>query len=64
MPVNRIKVRAVPGRIVRTAPNGDFIPSDRFVTVEHTHYIERLILVHADLEVEPEPKPAAVKGQP
>lgn len=62
---NRIRVKALPDRIVRTEPNGDFIPSDRFVTVEHTHYIDRLINFHGDLIVEPEKtqEPAAKKEQ-
>jgi hypothetical protein len=54
---NRIRVKALPDRIVKTAPNGDFIPSDRFVTVEFTNYVDRLINVHGDLIVEEE-KPA------
>lgn len=55
-----IKVKAVEGRIARRSKNGDFIPSDRFVRVEHTPYIDRLIHVHGDLLVEPEAAPVAV----
>lgn len=62
-----IKVKAVKGRVVREAPDGDFIPADRFVPVEETHYVRRLIDLHGDLieqgpdqptepVAEPEPK--------
>lgn len=59
MPAQRVKVKAVEGRVVRTSPSGDFIPSDRFVSVPHTSYIDRLINFHEDLIVEPEVAPAA-----
>lgn len=56
MPV-KILVRAVTGRIARTSYNGRFIPHDEFVEVELTMYIERLLYVHGDLEVEPPAQP-------
>lgn len=55
-----VKVKAVKGRIARTAPDGPFIPDDEFVRVELTPYMRRLIDVHQDVEVEPtKTKPAA-----
>lgn len=48
-----IKVRAVAGRVARTARDGEFIPHDRYVRVDYTPYIERLLNVHGDIEVEP-----------
>ena len=53
MALNRVRVRAVAGRIARTSPRGDFIPHDRYITVERTTYIDRLISVHGDVTVEP-----------
>lgn len=50
-----IKVRTVAGRKAYTAPRGGkLIPTDEFVSVEHTPYIDRLINFHGDLEVEKE----------
>ena len=57
----KISVRAVTGRIARTAPNGPFIPHDAFVEVELTAYVQRLLHVHGDIEVEPLAQP---KQQP
>lgn len=54
-----IKVRAVAGRVARTARDGEFIPHDRYVRVDYTPYIARLLNVHGDIEVEPETTPAA-----
>ena len=53
MALNRVRVKAVAGRIARTSPRGDFIPTDRYITVERTNYIDRLINVHGDVTVEP-----------
>lgn len=55
--MQRIRVKAVEGRIARIAPSGPFIPSDRFIDVIETKYIRRLIDVHGDAIQEPEPKP-------
>ena len=61
----RIEVKCVEGRIARTDPQGPFIPDDRFIKVEETPYIRRLIDVHGDLMVKPPvaetaaPKPPA-----
>lgn len=55
MPAKRVRVKAVPGRVVRESPRGDFIPSDRYVQVDLTPYVQRLISFHGDLLVE-EPK--------
>lgn len=57
-----IRVKAVAGRIARNGPRGELIPDDRFVTVDVTPYILRLINKHGDLTVEPEKKPAPVKA--
>lgn len=48
-----INVRCRKGRVAFSAPvNGNLIPDDRFVPVEKTAYIDRLINFHKDLEVE------------
>jgi hypothetical protein len=44
-----IYVKTVEGRVARSAPRGPHIPSDRYVKVEHTPYIERLLTVHGDI---------------
>lgn len=49
----KISVKAKPDRIARTSPRGELIPSDRFVSVELTHYMQRLAYHHEDVEVEP-----------
>lgn len=49
-----VDVKAVAGRIARISPRGEMIPHDRFVTVEHTSYMHRLIHVHGDVEVKPD----------
>lgn len=51
--MTKVSVKAVEGRIARDAPNGNFIPSDRFVTVDRTHYVARLIDHWGDLVIEP-----------
>lgn len=57
-----ISVRAVAGRVARKSPKGDFIPHDRYVPVEKTEYVARLLHVHGDIELEPEkPKAAPAK---
>lgn len=60
-----ISVKTKPDRIAYDAPKGgQRIPNDKFVEVQHTHWIERLIHHHGDLEVEkapaakPDQKPA------
>lgn len=60
--MSTIKVMAVEGRVVRESPRGPMIPSDRYVSVENTRYIQRLIHVHGDLLAEPDkvkPVPAS-----
>lgn len=50
-----IKVRALPDRKAFTAARGGkLIPTDQFVAVEHTPWIDRLINFHGDIEVEKE----------
>lgn len=51
-----VSVRTKPGRVARNGPTGQFIPDNAFVSVLRTPYIERLINVHKDLIVQPEPK--------
>jgi hypothetical protein len=46
----RIEVKAKPGRIARTAPDGPFIPDDEYVAVELTPYVDRLLNVWGDIE--------------
>lgn len=49
-----VSVKTKPGRVAFSAPRGgDAIPHDRYVPVERTPWIERLISVHGDIEVEP-----------
>lgn len=52
MAASRIKVKALPGRVVRISPNGKFVPDDKFITVANTPYIQRLINHWGDLEDE------------
>lgn len=59
-----IQVKAVPGRIARTAKDGDFIPSDRYVQVELTNYIRRLRDHHGDIVEKPAKAEPAPKPQP
>ena len=55
-----ISVRTKEGRIAYDGPRGRLIPTDRYVLVEHTNWIDRLLTVHQDIEKEPEAaKPAA-----
>lgn len=66
---SRIRVRAKAGRIAREHPRGPIIPEDKFVAVQNTSYIQRLIHHHGDLIVEqPRPtkatKPVADKEKP
>lgn len=50
---NTVSVRAVEGRIARTSARGGFIPSDQYVAVQNSRYIQRLLNVHGDIELEP-----------
>jgi len=48
-----ISIKCRKGRVAFSAPiNGNLIPTDRFVPVEKTPYIDRLINFHKDVEVE------------
>lgn len=70
--MSMISVKAREGRVARESPNGKFIPTDKFVSVEHTAYIRRLIHEWGDLEVEPvkvaskakSPEPAPAPATP
>jgi hypothetical protein len=50
---DKVRVRTVEGRVARESPRGEYIPTDRFVTVRRTPYIERLLYVHGDIVLEP-----------
>lgn len=51
-----IYVKTKKGRVAFSAPRGGVrIPDDKFVEVEQTNYINRLIDYHGDLEVEKAP---------
>lgn len=45
-----IYVRAKPGVIARMSPRGPVIPHDKYVPVEDTAYIRRLLDHHGDIE--------------
>ena len=62
MKTPKIFVRTVEGRIARTSPRGEMIPSDRYIQVERTAYITRLIEIHGDVIVQPAQKPT--KAEP
>ena len=57
--MSMISVRTKQGRVAYDAPKGRPIPSDRFVLVEDTAWIQRLLNEHQDIEQEPAPAPAA-----
>lgn len=57
-----ISIKAKPGRVAFTAAKrGDRVPTDRYIQVQMTPWINRLLNVHGDIEVEPAPaaKPEA-----
>lgn len=63
--MNYLSVKAVPGRVARTAPNGEMIPHDRFVKVPDTAYIRRLLDHHGDIILQPKsPEPDRRKPTP
>ena len=57
-----VRIKALEGRVVRVAPQGAFVPTDRFVTAKRTPYVQRLIDVHGD--VVEEPKQTAAPAAP
>lgn len=60
-----IKVRTVAGRKAYTAPRGGKpIPTDKFIDVEHTAYIDRLLNFHQDIEQAPAAKKEENKAKP
>ena len=59
MPHPKIYVKALPGRVARVSPRGAMIPSDQFVPVDHTPYVERLLKVHGDIEARATAAPKA-----
>lgn len=51
--MQKISVKAVPGRVAFTAARGGArIPSDKYVEVDHTPWIDRLLNVHQDITEE------------
>lgn len=53
----KISVKAVEGRVAFSAPRGGTqIPNDRFVKVQDTPWVRRLIEVHGDVVIEDEKK--------
>ena len=60
-----ISVRALPGRIVKTAPvGGRDIPSDRFVSLPDTQWLRHLADDHGDIEIRPGPEIVATVQAP
>lgn len=53
-----ISVRTKAGRVARTSPHGPYIPNDKYVTVDATPYVMRLLDHHGDIELEPKVKVA------
>lgn len=61
----KISVKAVEGRVAFDAPrNGKQIPTDKFVTVQDTPWVRRLIEVHGDVVVETKKAAKVIKDQP
>lgn len=60
----RVNVKTKPGRVAFTAMRGERIPNDRYVPVELTPWIQRLLEVHGDIEREREREPAAPAAKP
>jgi hypothetical protein len=58
-----ISVKAKKGRVVRESRYGAIIPDDRFVSVESTHYIRRMLNHWKDLELEPVAKKAPLPAK-
>lgn len=49
-----LRVKAKEGRVAYTAARGgERIPTDRYITVEATHWVQRLLNVHRDIVLEP-----------
>ena len=50
--MSRVYVRAKPGRVARVAPQGVYIPADRFIPAQLTPYLSRLAYHHGDIELQ------------
>jgi hypothetical protein len=63
--MEKISVKAVKGRKAFTAPRGGVsIPHDRYITVDKSPYIDRLLNHHGDIALEPsKPKPKEPKPE-
>lgn len=68
--MSRVYVRTKPGRVARVAPQGVYIPEDKFIATELTPYVSRLANHHGDIDLSrtnpdakqsDEPKPADKK---
>lgn len=57
----KIYIRAKPGRVARISPRGAMIPEDRFIPVDLSPYIRRLLYVHGDIEARDGSAPAKKK---
>lgn len=67
MKLKKLFVKAVAGRVARTAGRGQLIPHDRGMLVTLTPYIDRLLNVHKDIveTSDPErPLPRSTKPKP
>jgi hypothetical protein len=62
--VATIFARTVAGRLARVSPTGKFIPNDRFIPVEMTPYVDRLLNVHRDIETTTDPERPAPRSKP
>jgi len=59
---NKLRVKAVEGRVARVSPQGEMIPHDRYILVDVTPYMARLINVHGDVTVE-QTQPAQIPAK-
>lgn len=62
MAVRHVRLKAKKGRIARVSARGEMIPHDRFINVQMTPYVQRLINKWGDVEVEPQNKRSKSQG--
>lgn len=63
--MSRVYVRTKPGRVARAAPQGVYIPQDKYIPVPLTPYVERLANYHGDIDISrTDPSVAAKKADP
>jgi hypothetical protein len=58
--MSMISVKTKEGRVAFDGPKGEQIPNNRYKLVVNTSWIQRLINVHGDIEVEPDTSKAEV----